>query len=399
MAPEAVVIPMDLLPERGPQATTKLDTEPKYEILELDWHRSSFSTRASRFQLQDMATTSVHTRNMAWDSNRIPAQRRAATAPFSLSTQITPAYLTRIFSLMTNLTSVELHVDACKTISAFNNSRRSKKLELDLFSCTTPGFSTRLFAGVSSRIGCLKLVMPPETTMISMDDLPVTGPWEITELNIEPEAIPLSAICPELRELTAGCDRDFVRQVPMKPVMAYSKLEILKLDLSFSSLSDHVKVCTSITSLKRFEIVVEFPNQVEFPQTGQSTVYPPLPSLQEIITKNTRGRDYTNNLRFLEDILFYPKDKRKPQGVFCVEGCAVNHLVVCGVAPHGWVCNNLQELRLNLLWLESGVGSAEEMNRRWIKVYRQIGDLEHLKTLSVESVHLGYYPGTGSLQE
>ncbi|KAF9152444.1 hypothetical protein BGX20_005153, partial [Mortierella sp. AD010] len=93
-------------------------------------------------------------------------------------------------------------------------------------------------------------------------------------------------------------------------------------------------VCTSITSLKRLEIVVEFPDQMKFLQTDQSAVNPPLPSLQEIFIKNMRGSDYTNNLSFCR-IYSSIRRTRENLKVFCVEDCAVNHLVVCGVAPHG----------------------------------------------------------------
>ncbi|KAF9157769.1 hypothetical protein BGX20_003733, partial [Mortierella sp. AD010] len=149
-----------------------------YEVQELDWHHPSFPTRVPpHAQFQDLAHNFAHTRTFSWHSNKALSQRRVATRDFLLSTPLSSSAVARILSYMPSLTSVELHIDTYPALSAFDNLKRLEKLELNMLSCTTSGFSVRLFAGVFSRINCLKLVMPPETMVISMDDLPETSPW------------------------------------------------------------------------------------------------------------------------------------------------------------------------------------------------------------------------------
>ncbi|KAF9151096.1 hypothetical protein BGX20_005500, partial [Mortierella sp. AD010] len=130
--------------------------------------------------------------------------------------------------------------------------------------------------------------------------------------------------------------------------MGCSKLEVLKLNLSFASLSGHVEVLTSITGFAHLEVAVGFPDEIEFLHADQSAVEPPLPSLQEIIFKDTRGDDYANNLRFCRIYSPIPRTRTNLK-MFCVEGCAVNPLI----AFSGWACRDPVDLVLALPWPES----------------------------------------------
>ncbi|KAF9359269.1 hypothetical protein BGX26_012721 [Mortierella sp. AD094] len=348
-----------------------------------------------------MAPSFAHTRNMAWHSNRALAQRRATTTPLVLSAQITPANLTRIFSLMPNLVSVELHVDTYPTLSDFDNLRKLKKLELNMLSFSTAGFSVAKFAELFSRISSLRLVMPVETNEISMVSLPVTSPWVMSVLEVEPEAIPLAARCEELKELIINCDRDF-EQVSMRPIMACQKLEVLRSNVGFASLSDHTEVLISIVSLRHLEVVVDSPGEIEFLRADESAVNLPLASLDTIIIKHTHRRAHANNSSFCRtngSVLSFRPNLRR----FCVEGADVNPLMVFPEpgqegSSAEWVCSNLECLSLTLSWPTSSINTAEKMRRCWDTVFNQIDKLLHLKSLSIESEDLDVYPGLGFLE-
>ncbi|KAG0008279.1 hypothetical protein BGZ80_003624, partial [Entomortierella chlamydospora] len=133
-------------------------------------------------QLQDLARNFAYTRKMCWHSNKALRQRRVNIDSQVLSPQISSNGLAKILSLMPNLRSLELHMDAYSVISAFENLTKLEKLELNMLSRSTAGFPFHEFGALFSRISCLKLVMPPETRRVSLDDLPATNSWAVNIL-------------------------------------------------------------------------------------------------------------------------------------------------------------------------------------------------------------------------
>ncbi|KAG0019632.1 hypothetical protein BGZ80_005503 [Entomortierella chlamydospora] len=370
-----------------------------YEVLEMDWHHPSFPTRVPPYaQFQDLAVHFVHTRVFSWHSNKAISQRRITTKDFALSTQLPPAAVSRVLSLMSNLTSVELHLDSYPALSDFDDLKKLEKLELNMLNCSTPGFSVTLFADLFSRINCLKLVMPPETVEVSMSGLPETDPWVMTVLEIEPEAIPLASHCKKLKELAVGCDRDF-EQVSMRPVMECQDLEILRINVDLMFFSGVAEVLPSLTNLKHLEIIVNSSAEIEFFNAPDT----PMPLLEILEIKHMSHQDPGNISSFSRT---YGTILRSHSNLrtFHVEGAAINPSLVFPVpgqerVASEWVCDQLEHLALILSWPGWSITSKDEKCQCWDEVFVQIGKLSHLKTVSIESEDLEVHPGRGFLEK
>ncbi|KAF9342380.1 hypothetical protein BGX26_007652, partial [Mortierella sp. AD094] len=375
------------------------------EILEMDWHHSSFPTQPlSNTHLRGLAPNFVHTNKFAWHSNKALSQRRATIVPLVLSAQLPSAAVTKVLSMMPNLWSVELHVDICPTVSCLENLMKLKKLkqfELNMLSCETAGFSVAKFAELFSRITSLRLIMPAETNEISMVNLPVTSPWIMSVMEIEPEAIPLVAQCKQLKELTVSCDRDF-EPVAMRPVLACERLEILRANVHIGSLSDHAEVLVSLLSLRHLEVVVASPTEIGFLQAEESAIDLPLPSLEAIVIRHTHLSDRASSSGFCN--IYSSLLRTRPNLIkFSVEGDNINPLLIFSEPEQDedsteWTCHNLEDLSLTLSWPASSINTSEKMRRQWVTVFNQIDKLSHLKYLSIESEDLEEYPGLGFLE-
>ncbi|KAF9993158.1 hypothetical protein BGZ80_008254, partial [Entomortierella chlamydospora] len=198
------------------------------------------------------------------------------------------------------------------------------------------------------------------------------------------------------------CDRDFW-QVSMRPVMTCRHLEVLRVSVTFSFLGDHTDTLLSLASLRHLEIVVEFPNEIEFLQRDESAIDLPLPSLEAIFIKHLRHSDQTRGLIFSR-LYSHILRTRTNLKTFSVEGEDINPVCIFSEPDQmgsntKWACLNLEHLRLTLSWPKLSINTEEKMRRCWDTVFEQVGKLHHLKTLSIESQDLETYPGLGYLRE
>ncbi|KAF9993022.1 hypothetical protein BGZ80_008309, partial [Entomortierella chlamydospora] len=211
-------------------------------------------------------------------------------------------------------------------------------------------------------------------------------PWVMSVMEIEPEAIPLSLKCEELKELVISCDRGF-EQVSMKPIMACKRLEVLRLYVGVVFLRDHTEVLTSIASLRCLEVTVDAPEEIEFLQADESTVDLLLTSLDTVIIIHTHRGAHASSPGFCK-IYKSILSSRPNLKRFCVEGADVNPLLA------------FQEpgQKKQTRAMASSNKTVEEMRRRRDAVLIQINKLEHLKSLSTEGKDLDEYPERGFLQ-
>ncbi|KAF9358544.1 hypothetical protein BGX26_001488 [Mortierella sp. AD094] len=172
-------------------------------------------------------------------------------------------------------------------------------------------------------------------------------------LEIEPVAIPLTTLCKGLNAV--GCNRDFER-ASMRPVMACQRLEVLRTNVNFRSLGNHAETLIPLVSLRHLEIVVEFPDEIEFLQEDEFAVDLPLPSLKAIILKHLHRSDRASSLIFFR-VYSHILRTRANLKAFSVEGEDINPLCVFlepGLEGSNteWACHNLECLCLSLSWPE-----------------------------------------------
>ncbi|KAF9169004.1 hypothetical protein BGX21_003212 [Mortierella sp. AD011] len=278
--------------------------------------------------------------------------------------------------------------------SDFDNLKKLKKLELNMLSCSTPGFSIPLVANLFSRISCLKLVMPPETVEVSMSGLHETDPWVVIALEIEPEAIPLTSHCKKLEELTVGRARDF-EQVSMRPMTECQDLDILRINVGLIFFSGIAEVLPSFTNLKHLEIIVNSSFEIEFFNATNT----PMPLLEILEIKHMSREDPGNISSFSKTYGAIPRSNSNLR-IFHFEGAAINPSLVFPVpgqecVTSEWVCDHFEHLVLILSWPEWSIIRKDEKRRCWDEVFIQIGKLSHSQTLSIENEDLEAYHGCG----
>ncbi|KAF9158500.1 hypothetical protein BGX20_003366, partial [Mortierella sp. AD010] len=184
--------------------------------------------------------------------------------------------------------------------------------------------------------------------------------------------------------------------------MAYNKLEVLRFHVGVVFLRDHTEVPTSIATLRCLEVAFDAPEEIEFLQADESTVDPPLASLDAVITIHTHRGAPTSSSDFCKIYGSIPSSGSNFKR-FCIEGADVGPLLVFQEpgqeSRHAQLVSaDLEYLSLILSWPTSSNKTIEEMYRRWDAVFIQIDKLEHLKSLSIESEDLGEYPQHGFLQ-
>ncbi|KAF9197565.1 hypothetical protein BGZ49_001931, partial [Haplosporangium sp. Z 27] len=182
-----------------------------FSVAELDWHHPCFATHRGPYtSLPEMGPFSAYTKMLSWHSNSSLLMRHTSNILIrSLFPQISVSGLIDISTHMTNLTSVELHMDNLPRMSGFIHIEHLKWLDLNLLRLSVPDsqeylFPAPTFAALFSKTTALKLVLPSRTRVLSIEDVCAADPRTIVYLEIGPQAVPLASNCQDLKEVVVS---------------------------------------------------------------------------------------------------------------------------------------------------------------------------------------------------
>ncbi|KAF9183689.1 hypothetical protein BGZ49_004538 [Haplosporangium sp. Z 27] len=376
-----------------------------FVVKELDWHHPSHPFHG--VPLLEMEPFFIQTRVMSWYSNNALTLTYASSSTEQvLMPQIRRAGLTSVFALMHNLTSVELHMDSFPTMSDFALLPQLGDVHLDFVSIIIPHnhvhiFPVPAFAELFTNIGTFKLVLPERTRSLAVDNDGAAVPWAITDLDVEPESIPLASGCQGLRKIAISSDRDF-SPVSLRPLLRCARLGTLRVNISLGSFMDHIDVVPQLRQLTFLDIVVGSPSDIEFLKADGSGLGVSLPLLDSIKFRHTQYRAHADSVRLDKvygSILRYRANLR----MFSVVGGDIDPFWIFDELradddDEGWVCLDLESLDMTLAWPQCS-RTSEQKTRQWEMVFRQIGRLSQLLHLSVSSKDFSAYPASAFLKE
>ncbi|KAF9964869.1 hypothetical protein BGZ70_005805 [Mortierella alpina] len=227
-------------------------------------------------------------------------------------------------------------------------------------------------------------------------NLPPLTVWKMSRLGISHEDMPMLRYCPRLRELEIKLDPALIK-FPPQAMMACPDLEVLKLTAQGQNsgpvFRDLTEAFRSLKHLKTLVFPVRYLDQIESlclaeddqdaSRSGDIQVLPALEHLEmsDVLLKlNVALSDHLHKLlvnilrtRPLLKAFVFPGHEVKPWQLFAQPGLE---------SHREWRCMALETLDLHFTW-RLYTRPLEERCEQWRSVFRQIGKLPKLKSLSI----------------